>query len=59
MSRVPWGVQGRSDPQRELLDVDSVAGHLFHAHIVIEPDTGLITETELTKVKGPDTQRRR
>jgi hypothetical protein len=26
----------------------------FRAHIVIEPDTGLITETELTKASGPD-----
>jgi hypothetical protein len=26
----------------------------FRAHIVIEPDTGLITATELTKVNGPD-----
>ena len=26
----------------------------FRAHIVIEPDTGLITETALTKASGPD-----
>jgi hypothetical protein len=25
------GMQGRSDPQRELLDVDAVAGHLLPA----------------------------
>ena len=26
----------------------------FKAHVVVEPDTGLITETELTKASGPD-----
>jgi Transposase DDE domain len=27
----------------------------FKAHVVVEPDTGLITATELTKAAGPDT----
>jgi hypothetical protein len=28
-AEIPWAVQGRSDDQRELLDVESVAGHLI------------------------------
>jgi hypothetical protein len=32
--RDDWGVQGRSDDQRELLDAESVAGHLLKSDSV-------------------------
>jgi hypothetical protein len=34
LSRDEWVTQGRSDPQRELLDVDAVAGHLLPARSI-------------------------
>jgi hypothetical protein len=59
-----WRIARRTAPDRVISTVDPDARHAhktqhrrqdgFRAHIVIEPDTGLITETELTKASGPD-----
>jgi IS5 family transposase len=59
-----WRIARKVAPDRVISTVDPDARHAhktqhrrqdgFRAHIVIEPDTGLITETELTKVSGPD-----
>jgi hypothetical protein len=59
-----WRIARRTAEDRVISTVDPEARHAhktrsrrqdgFKAHIVIEPDTGLITETELTKASGPD-----
>ena len=59
-----WRIARRTAPDRVISTVDPDARHAhktrshrqdgFKAHIVIEPDTGLITETELTKASGVD-----
>jgi IS5 family transposase len=59
-----WRIAHKVAPDRVISTVDPEARHAhktqhrrqdgFRAHIVIEPDTGLITGTELTKVNGPD-----
>jgi hypothetical protein len=59
-----WRIARRTAEDRVISTVDPDARHAhktrsrrqdgFKAHIVIEPDTGLITETELTKASGPD-----
>jgi hypothetical protein len=59
-----WRIAHKVAPDRMISTVDPEARHAhktrhrrqdgFRAHIVIEPDTGLITATELTKVNGPD-----
>jgi transposase len=58
-----WRIARRTAEDRVISTVDPEARHAhksrsrrqdgFKAHIVIEPDTGLITETELTKASGP------
>ena len=59
-----WRIARKVAGDRVISTVDPDARHAhktrhrrqdgFRAHIVIEPDTGLITETELTKVSGAD-----
>ena len=59
-----WRIARRTAPDRVISTVDPETRHAhktrhrrqdgFRAHIVIEPDTGLITATELTKVNGSD-----
>jgi len=59
-----WRIARKTAPDRVISTVDPDARHAhktrhrrqdgFKAHVVIEPDTGLITETELTKASGPD-----
>jgi Transposase DDE domain/Transposase domain (DUF772) len=59
-----WRIARRTAEDRVISTVDPDTRHAhktrhrrqdgFKAHIVIEPDTGLITETELTKASGPD-----
>ena len=59
-----WRIARKTAPDRVISTVDPDARHAhktqhrrqdgFRAHIVIEPDTGLITQTELTKASGPD-----
>ena len=59
-----WRIARRVAPDRVISTVDPEARHAhksrakrqdgFKAHIVIEPDTGLITATCLTKAAGPD-----
>jgi hypothetical protein len=59
-----WRIARKVAPDRMISTVDPDARHAhktqhrrqdgFRAHIVIEPDTGLITQTELTKVNGSD-----
>jgi len=60
-----WRIARRVAPDRVISTVDPDARHAhktqhrrqdgFKAHVVIEPDTGLITESELTKASGPAT----
>jgi IS5 family transposase len=60
-----WRIARKVAPDRVISTVDPDARHAhktqhrrqdgFKAHVVVEPDTGLITETELTKAAGPDT----
>jgi hypothetical protein len=59
-----WRIARRTAPDRVISTVDPEARHAhktqhkrqdgFKAHIVVEPDTGLITATELTKASGAD-----
>jgi hypothetical protein len=59
-----WRIARRTAPDRVISTVDPDTRHAhktqhrrqdgFKAHIVVEPDTGLITATELTKASGPD-----
>lgn len=58
-----WRIARRTAPERMISTVDPDARHAhktrerrqdgFRAHIVAEPDTGLITATRLTKAAGP------
>jgi hypothetical protein len=59
-----WRIARRTAPDRVISMVDPDARHAhktqhrrqdgFKAHVVVEPDTGLITATELTKASGAD-----
>lgn len=59
-----WRIARRTAPDRVISTVDPDARHAhktqhrrqdgFKAHVVVEPDTGLITATQLTKASGPD-----
>ncbi|MDD7942986.1 IS1182 family transposase, partial [Actinomycetospora lutea] len=59
-----WRIARQVAPDRVISTVDPDARHAhksrerrqdgFKAHVVVEPDTGLITATGLTKASGPD-----
>jgi hypothetical protein len=59
-----WRIARKVAPNRMISTVDADTRHAhktqsrqqdgFKAHIVIEPDTGLITAAELTKASGPE-----
>jgi IS5 family transposase len=59
-----WRIARRTAPDRVISTVDPDTRHAhksrerrqdgFKAHVVVEPDTGLITNTGLTKATGPD-----
>jgi IS5 family transposase len=59
-----WRIARKTAPDRVISTVDPEARHAhktrerrqdgFKAHVVVEPDTGLITEAEVTKVNGPE-----
>ncbi len=59
-----WQIARRTAPDRVISTVDTDARHAhktqsrrqdgFKAHVVVEPDTGLVTATELTKAAGED-----
>jgi IS5 family transposase len=59
-----WRIARTVAPDRMISTVDPDARHAhktrhrrqdgFKAHVVVEPDTGLITDTALTKAAGPD-----
>ena len=59
-----WRIARRTAPDRVISTVDPDTRHAhksrerrqdgFKAHVVVEPDTGLITNTALTKACGPD-----
>ena len=59
-----WRIARQVAPDRVISTVDPDARHAhksrerrqdgFKAHLVVEPDTGLITSTGLTKATGPD-----
>ncbi|PVZ10282.1 DDE family transposase [Actinomycetospora cinnamomea] len=59
-----WRIARRTAPDRVISTVDPDTRHAhksrerrqdgFKAHVVVEPDTGLITATGLTKATGPD-----
>ena len=59
-----WRIARRTAPDRTISTVDPDSRHAhktrerrqdgFKAHVVVEPDTGLITNTALTKAAGPD-----
>ena len=59
-----WRIARQVAPDRMISTVDPDARHAhksrerrqdgFKAHVVVEPDTGLITNTALTKATGPD-----
>ncbi|MDD7938310.1 IS1182 family transposase [Actinomycetospora lutea] len=59
-----WRIARRTAPDRTISTVDPDTRHAhksrerrqdgFKAHVVVEPDTGLITATGLTKATGPD-----
>jgi len=59
-----WRIARRTAPDRVISTVDPDSRHAhksrerrqdgFKAHVVVEPDTGLITNTGLTKASGPD-----
>ena len=59
-----WRIARQVAPDRVISTVDPDARHAhktrerrqdgFKAHVVVEPDTGLITNTALTKATGPD-----
>jgi hypothetical protein len=58
-----WRIAFKTAPDRVISTVDPEARHAhksreqrrdgFKAHLVVEPDTGLITEAELTQTNGP------
>lgn len=59
-----WRIARRVAPDRMISTVDPDARHAhktrerrqdgYRAHVVVEPDTGLITTTRLTRASGPD-----
>ena len=59
-----WRIARQVAPDRVISTVDPDTRHAhktrerrqdgFKAHVVVEPDTGLITNTALTKATGPD-----
>jgi hypothetical protein len=59
-----WRIARQTAPDRVISTVDTDARHAhktrhkrqdgFKAHVLVEPDTGLITATELTKASGAD-----
>jgi len=59
-----WRIATRVAPDRMISTVDPDARHAhktrerrqdgYRAHVVVEPDTGLITATALTRASGPD-----
>lgn len=59
-----WRIARGTAPDRVISTVDPDARHAhktrehrrdgYKAHVVVEPDTGLITDTALTKATGPD-----
>ena len=59
-----WRIARRTAPDRVISTVDPDARHAhktrqqnrdgFKAHVVVEPDTGLVTEARLTKTAGAD-----
>lgn len=59
-----WRIARKVAPDRVISTVDPDARHAhktreqnrdgFKAHVVVEPDTGLVTEARLTKTAGPD-----
>jgi IS5 family transposase len=59
-----WRIARRTAPDRVISTVDPDTRHAhksrerrqdgFKAHVVVEPDTGLITNTALTQASGPD-----
>ena len=59
-----WRIARKVAPDRMLSTVDPEARHAhktrerrqdgFKAHVVVEPDTGLTTAAQVTKVNGPD-----
>lgn len=59
-----WRIARQVAPDRMISTVDPDARHAhksrerrqdgYRAHVVVEPDTGLITNTALTKAAGPD-----
>jgi hypothetical protein len=64
-----WRIARRTAPDRLISTVDPEARHAhktrehrqdgFKAHLIIEPDTGIITATALTKASGESTRRGR
>jgi transposase len=59
-----WRIARQVAPDRMISTVDPEARHAhktrerrqdgFKAHVVVEPDTGLVTEAEVRKVNGPE-----
>ena len=59
-----WRIARKTAPDRVISTVDPEARHAhktreqrrdgFKAHLVVEPDTGLITDAELTQTNGPE-----
>lgn len=59
-----WRIARKTAPDRVISTVDPDARHAhktreqrrdgFKAHVVVEPDSGLITEAEVTKAAGPE-----
>jgi hypothetical protein len=59
-----WRVARRVAPERVISTVDPEARHAhktrnrrqdgYKAHVVVEPDTGIVTDTALTAAAGPD-----
>jgi hypothetical protein len=59
-----WRIARRVAPERVISTVDPEARHAhktrsrrqdgYKAHVVVEPDTGIITDTRLTPAGGPD-----
>ena len=59
-----WRIARQVAPDRVISTVDPDARHAhktrsrrqdgYKAHVVVEPDTGLITDTALTPAAGPD-----
>jgi hypothetical protein len=59
-----WRIARRVAPERVISTVDPEARHAhktrsrrqdgYKAHVVVEPDTGIVTDTALTPASGPD-----